>query len=223
MKRIALIVLGGCLLALGGCEIPRPNRPPHACFTANPLSGTAPLEVIFDATCSFDEDGTIEIYSWQFGDGTSEVTRVPFVRHVYTQPGTYVAVLTVRDNRGATATITGPTINVTRNLPPIACFEISWVSWNIIIVSPACSYDPDGYIVEYIWLIDGRRFVYNSPVSLRIVFANPGLYTITLTVRDNRGATGTTSRTVGIVAPPPPPQPPAFNPENVEPFEVIEE
>lgn len=221
-KRIALIVLGGCLLALGGCQIPRPNIPPTPCFTANPTSGTAPLEAVFDATCSRDEDGYIVEYRWEFGDGTQGFSNSPVMRKIYYQPGTYIPVLTVTDNRGASRSTTGPTITVIRNQPPVACFHVSWVDWNIIIVSPACSFDPDGQIIEYIWLIDGRQFVYTSPVSLRIVFSRAGIYTITLTVKDNYGATNSTSRTVSIVPPSPPP-PSSLNPEAETPFEVWKE
>ena len=73
---------------------------PTAAFTAQPTSGQVPLEVVFDATASFDQDGTIVKYLWNF-DGQSgplfEATQ-PTTIHTYTIPGTYQVGLWVKDN-----------------------------------------------------------------------------------------------------------------------------
>jgi len=78
---------------------PVPNIPPTASFTASPSSGDAPLTVEFDASASSDPDGTVISYEWTFGDGehVSGVTAT----HVYTNPGSYTAVLTVTDDDGS--------------------------------------------------------------------------------------------------------------------------
>jgi len=70
---------------------------PVANATAIPASGTAPLTVQFDGSASFDQDGSIVSYSWNFGDGTSGSG--PVVSHIY-PAGTYTAILTVTDNSG---------------------------------------------------------------------------------------------------------------------------
>jgi PKD repeat protein len=74
---------------------------PTASFTASPLTGDAPLTVRFDASGSSDPDGDI-VYHWEFGDGTAFVAFGPTVSHQYTSEGSYVAVLTVTDDKGAT-------------------------------------------------------------------------------------------------------------------------
>ncbi len=76
------------------------NAIPVAQAQATPVSGVAPLTVSFDASGSYDPDGTIASYSWDFGDGGggSGVT----VSHTYISAGTYDATLTVTDNKGAT-------------------------------------------------------------------------------------------------------------------------
>lgn len=74
-------------------------------FTADPLSGTAPLDVTFSVSAS-DADGSIAGYEWDFdGNGTYEASTstVP-VSHTYTAPGTYKAVVRVTDDDGASVT-----------------------------------------------------------------------------------------------------------------------
>jgi subtilisin family serine protease len=77
-----------------------PNREPVASFTTS-YSGT---EVTFDAGTSTDPDGDALAYAWDFGDGTTASGSVAV--HRYTEPGTFVAELTVTDGRGGTDTTT---------------------------------------------------------------------------------------------------------------------
>jgi PKD repeat protein len=73
------------------------DTPPTAAFT---FSCTA-LTCSFDGSSSFDPDGTITAYSWDFGDGTSGSGQS--VVHTYAQAATYTVTLTVTDNSGAAA------------------------------------------------------------------------------------------------------------------------
>jgi|GEM_PF-2677559 len=75
------------------------NQPPSAKLSANPTFGSAPLSVHFDGSASFDPDGSIVSYAWNFGDNTSG-NGVTF-DHLYTAAGSYTATLTVTDNQGA--------------------------------------------------------------------------------------------------------------------------
>ena len=72
--------------------------PPVALFSADPPSGEAPLTVTLNGQGSSDPDGSISIYAWDLGDGTTESG--PTVIHTYTTPGTYHASLIVTDNDG---------------------------------------------------------------------------------------------------------------------------
>ncbi|MFN7920957.1 MAG: glycoside hydrolase family 44 protein [Bryobacteraceae bacterium] len=78
-----------------------PNLPPVAVAAGSPTSGVAPLAVNFSSAGSNDPDGTIASYLWNFGDGATSTAANP--SHSYTAAGSYTAVLTVTDNRGATA------------------------------------------------------------------------------------------------------------------------
>jgi PKD repeat protein len=87
---------------------------PVAAMSAQPSSGTAPLNVFFNASGSADPDGSIVSYGWNFGDSVtaSGVT----ANHSYSAPGSYIARLTVTDNQGASNSIT-TTIQVNADLP----------------------------------------------------------------------------------------------------------
>ncbi|MEL6923868.1 MAG: PKD domain-containing protein, partial [Bacteroidota bacterium] len=86
------------------------NQPPVAVLTATPETGEAPLLVNFDATASSDADGSIVSFLLEFGDGNTASTNT--AEYTYETPGTYNVVLTVTDDKGATASAT-KTITVT--------------------------------------------------------------------------------------------------------------
>ena len=87
---------------IGGSVVnPTGSLTPVANASATPSVGTAPLVVQFDGSSSFDQDGTIVSYNWNFGDGTTG-TGVT-ASHTY-GAGSYTATLTVTDNTGLTST-----------------------------------------------------------------------------------------------------------------------
>ena len=112
---LLVLALAACSGGGGGGGGGTPNQPPTASFTATPASGQTPLTVAFDAAASADPDGSIASYSWNFGDGSSG-TGVTASR-TYVAAGTFTVVLTVTDNRGATARATR-IMTVTAGPPP---------------------------------------------------------------------------------------------------------
>jgi PKD repeat protein len=72
------------------------NTPPVADFT-NSCNG---LSCDFDASTSFDSDGTIVSYQWDFGDQNTGSGVV--LSHTYSIAGNYQVTLTVTDDKGAT-------------------------------------------------------------------------------------------------------------------------
>ncbi|NHE57394.1 malectin domain-containing carbohydrate-binding protein [Cyclobacterium plantarum] len=71
---------------------------PTSILTASQTEGFAPFEVLFDGSASSGE-GELT-YSWDFGDGniSQEISPV----HVYADPGTYEASLTIMNESGLT-------------------------------------------------------------------------------------------------------------------------
>jgi hypothetical protein len=78
--------------------------PPNATFTVNPQTPEQALivgePIIFNATESFDPDGTIITYIWDFGDETTSKEEVPTITHSYTAADEYTIELKVVDNHG---------------------------------------------------------------------------------------------------------------------------
>lgn len=102
---LAILASVSCLL--GGCFRPEPtpeNVLPEAHFTCTPASGNSPLFVSFDASGSEDADGDIESYEWAFGDGGSASGVLASHTYSATATRTFVATLTVTDDRGGQTT-----------------------------------------------------------------------------------------------------------------------
>lgn len=78
-----------------------------------PLSGMAPLAVNFSSTGSYDPDGTLAAYSWDFGNGVTSTAANPV--YTYSAPGTYTASLVVVDNQGLSSVADTVTIVVSSN------------------------------------------------------------------------------------------------------------
>ncbi len=76
-----------------------------ATFTASPTSGTAPLNVRFEATPDPDNAYDIDEYAWNFGDGSS-VYYGRVISHVFSNAGTYTVKMTVTDEKSKTYTAT---------------------------------------------------------------------------------------------------------------------
>ncbi len=93
------------------------NDEPVPLISADPLSGDAPLAVLFDASASID-DGFINVYSWRFGNG--DTAEGVSASTDYTDPGVYRTSLTVMDDTGqVTSTSLDIQVNVSKPAVPI--------------------------------------------------------------------------------------------------------
>lgn len=186
------------------------NIAPGADFVADPVTGTAPLQVSFDGSASADVDGTIASYAWNFGNGQNATGVIPPTA-TYSFPGTYVATLTVTDNKGAIGTAS-QTITV---LPPpnqsptanLTATPTTGSAPQLVQLSSAGSVDPDGAITGYSWNF-GNGTTSTSP-NPSAIYNTAGVFTVQLTVTDNQGATSVRSQTITV------------NPANVAPVPVI--
>jgi PKD repeat protein len=92
--------------------LPPPDIPPTAIFTFKPSSPVVGQDVVFNGTGSFDPDGFVRLWTWNFGDGSGlYISTTPFMDHTFFNPGNYSVLLTVQDNAGLTGS-KSQTVNV---------------------------------------------------------------------------------------------------------------
>jgi len=175
------------------------NLSPIASFTTTPASAGIGVPIALSAAGSSDPDGSIVSYGWDFGDGTTGSGAT--ASKSYAAAGTYTITLTVTDNGGLAASTTHTVTIVAANQPPVANFSATPASTTVgvpITFSGTGSTDPGGSIVGYAWDFgDGTT---GSGVTTSKSYAAAGSYTVTLTVTDNGGLTGSTTGTV-VIAP----------------------
>lgn len=181
------------------------NNDPDASFTL-PASCTANTACAFVDTSSDPEGAsTITTRRWNFGDGTEVDNPGLNPSHTYTAAGTYTVSLTVTDNGGntntetQTLTVTGGTTggNPTASMDPPLCSGLS-CSFHSTSTDVA-----PGTIVSTEWNFGETGSATNtaSGIDATHTYAAAGTYTVTLTVTDNEGLTGTTTVPVTVTAP----------------------
>ncbi|MCB1217489.1 PKD domain-containing protein [bacterium] len=189
----------------------QPNVAPTASISADVSSGELPLAVNFDASASFDSDGTIVLYEWDFdGDGTfdSNTGTSPSAGFVYSNAGTYDPVVRVTDDDGAvdTASLTesgGSTLDVNR--APVADIAADTLSGTLPLTvnfDASGSSDLDGSIVLFEWDFEGDGTFESSTGSTAttsFTYTAGGTFDPAVRVTDDKGATDTASisETVG--------------------------
>jgi PKD repeat protein len=171
------------------------DEPPSASFVYT-CSG---LSCDFDGGASGDPDGTIVAYDWSFDDGMLGTgVSLP---HTFPSAGTYDVYLTVTDDVGWQGVTWMPVTVTLPNGRPNGAFTFS-CSGLSCTVEGGTSTDNDGTIVSYAW--DFGDATTGSGTSAHHAYAQPGSYTVTLTVTDDVGATDTVSHIVVVTANAPP-------------------
>jgi glucose/arabinose dehydrogenase len=173
--------------------------PPVAVFTSRPSPVEPRVPVTFDASDSYDSDGRIQSYRWDFGDGTRDTGNK--TTHAFQTRGTYAVALVVTDNDNQTATATH---SIVVSVPPIAAVAV--VPETIFIgtdvrFSGTGSSDPDGTIQNWTWDF-GDHSTDKGPVAIH-PYAAKGRFTVTLTVEDDAGLTNETTTVVVVRNRPP--------------------
>lgn len=166
-----------------------PSQIPVAQIAANPVTGEIPLSVSFDASLSNDPDGgSLKEYHFDFGDGTQEITTLPYITHVYQGEGNYTAFLVVKDTEDELSAPVSINIQSFRpNIPPVAQIDSSTISGYPpleVSFSGARSSDADGTIESYTWYFPNG--VIKTGIEVTHVFEQSGTFEVTLVVKDNR-------------------------------------
>ncbi|MBS3163495.1 PKD domain-containing protein, partial [Candidatus Woesearchaeota archaeon] len=146
--------------------------------------------VVLDGSDSYDPDGTIVSYLWNFDDGFNSAQSV--VTRAFTSLGVFTGTLVVtdNDNLGSQDNLVVTVINCTSptNQAPIADAGSDRTAQigQVLQFSGSGSYDPDGTIVSYLWNFGDSN--YDSGMNVNHAYSINGTYTVTLVVTDNLGA-----------------------------------
>jgi len=192
------------------------DAPPIAQASVNneaPLPGVA---VVFTATGSYDLQGEIVSYDWEFGDGQRGTGET--VQHTYIQGNYYVVTLTVTDETGLTAdTHLGMNVQAGQSnscgdgsstcgssIQPSAsitskCFSSCTSNGQVgeaITLDGSDSHPAVGSMVSYHWDFgDGST---GTGAAVSHVYSQSGPYLVTLTVVDEGGGVGEASMYITI-------------------------
>ena len=167
---------------------------PVAAFTGVPRVGVAPLSVSFTNY----SQGNLTSRSWDFGDGNTSTVTNP--THTYTVAGSYTVTLTVT-SAGGSDTETKLNYIVVSQPPPVADFTGSPLTGPPGLTTNFTD-TSTGSVNSWLWDFgDGSTSTLQNPSHS---FANPGAYSITLTVNAPGGLDS--ERKVGyvVVGQPPP-------------------
>jgi len=179
-----------------------PNGTPVPSFTFAPSTPITRMDVTFDASLSTDSDGRIVSYVWNFGDGSTDDGMV--VKHDFKVMGTYVVTLTVTDDRGQSASLS-KSVSVLGTTDPKADFVVSpsapLVGDKVFFNGATSTASVGRSLVQYDW--DFGTGVQASGMLASHVYTKPGEYTVVLTVTDDAGNKGSTSKKVTISLPTP--------------------
>jgi PKD repeat protein len=182
---------GATAIATGSVTVV--DAPPPTAFF---VFGVDHLTASFDASGSGDVDGTITSYAWNFGDGTTGTGEAP--QHTYAATGSYTVTLNVTDDTGHTGTTIG-TVDVEAAPAPTASFTAG-AQFLTASFDGSGSSDVDGTIAAYAWNFGDSTT--GTGVTPQHTYAAAGTYTVTLTVTDNAGNTGSTTGTVTVTSAP---------------------
>ncbi len=167
------------------------NRSPAA--AAGPDLVVAPnQDIVFDGNKSYDTDGKIVSYRWDFSDQKHSAHSVK-IKRKFSKPGIYTATLTVIDNNRVANSTVQDKVSIRVNHPPYAyCGKNILTSKRTVLLDASSSTDADGDLLTYIW-----DFGDGSPAGKgeRVfhTYDRGGNYPVILTIDDGTGLKNSTS------------------------------
>lgn len=189
---------------------PVEEQPPTASFTPSPSSGFAgSTSFNFAATASDPNGFAITSYAWDFGDGGTAAGST--VSHIYSAVGRWTVTLVVTNSEGVESTTVSQNVLVGTapgtpappgNVAPVASFTATPTSGPgplSVSVDATSSSDVNGDPLSYVWTW-GDSSTNGTGASSGHAYTAVGSYTLTLTVTDPAGYTGSSSTTIVVTS-----------------------
>ena len=153
-------------------------------------------------TCNFTDitTGSPIAWLWNFGDGSApSTTQNP--SHTFTDAGRYAVTLLATDATGYQSIYTRAVLATTTPEPPADTLQANFTIGDDTGSPPhtttftdTSTGDPTGWLWNF---GDGTGSAEQNPTH---TYANPGVYTVVLMVRDITGAQSTKAKTVTVIA-----------------------
>lgn len=228
-RNICIVIPIVLLILITGCAQLEQmvNVAPTASIKADRGYGEAPLTVGFNASESYDPDGSIESYHWSFGDGQSTVTYRPTatVTHTFSDDSDvdnngdnegFKVTVTVTDNEGAISMNEAYVRVYVMNPKPVANFTYSPHNPKVgeeVVFNASGSYDvaaesSEKAVPEWIdhhygfqWDLDNDGYFEKRGIRVTHRFTYPGSYPVTLRVTDDDGDSSDITKEVRVQQP----------------------
>jgi PKD repeat protein len=183
------------------------NQLPNADFTYSPSAPQRGEKVYFNGSPSFDPDGTIVSWEWDFGDGKTGSGET--IAHAFNWSGegsqTFTVVLKVTDDRGGSSISSKsiPIADQEDNQLPTADFSYSPSSpqkGETLYFNGSISSDPDGTITSWYWDFGDGSTGSGETVGHAYSWEGPEskTFTVILTVTDDRGGSDAAGKSITI-------------------------
>jgi PKD repeat protein len=164
-------------------------------------------ETVFFYDNSHTTNGFINMWAWDFGDGTGDTIYYPSnpdIEHIYQNPGQYTVTLTITNSLGCMASVPKP---ITIHQVPLAAFDYLNACEDMpVYFIDMTSQNGGGQILSWLWNFGDplsgatNTSMLQNPNNL---FSGPGAYNVTLIVWNVNACIDTSIQTV-IVQPKPP-------------------
>ncbi len=163
------------------------NNPPLAFLKYLSTDLVVGDEGVFDASESFDVNGQIMNYQFNFGDGSILDSNLNQAKHAYSNAGNFLASVKVTDNDYSSAESLPVIVNVRPlNMAPFANLNCE-IKHKLVSCDGFKSADLDGTIVKYQLKVGGLVFDSTNPGPFVFRFKKFGVYPLEFRVWDNLG------------------------------------
>lgn len=162
---------------------------------------------VFSGAESISPTGSLEKYSWDFGDSSNASTRT--ANHTYKEAGEYEVTLTVTDSARKTGKKTQRFTVKTPDEAPVAFIKTTPEAQDnqvkgqapfTVAFDGSQSRDPNNNIVEYSWDFNADKKTDDTNPIATHTFNVAGTYTVTLSVTDTTELSGKTQIVVSVDA-----------------------
>ncbi|MEP7108427.1 MAG: PKD domain-containing protein, partial [Ferruginibacter sp.] len=154
--------------------------------------------VTFNDASAGDNEHPIQTWSWNYGDGNTEILSTPPFQHNYTTPGAYMVILKVTDSKGCADSIKIATALIISK--PEAKFTtpdtVTCPSKQVVFTNQSA-----GPGLSWLWNFgDGKTSVAQNPAHN---YLTDGIYSVKLFIRDQYGCMDSVTRPalISIITP----------------------